>query len=112
MSRAVLNNTFSYTVPALFRPPPSDSQKPYAPYISPVTADRISAYTIPAINAMLKELVTLGMMNPYDKAVVVFHRLPNLMCRSRSWIFRFTLWSSLFNSRIGYRRYQEEPHCA
>jgi hypothetical protein len=36
-----------------------------------VTADRISTYTIPAINAMLQELVALGTTDPYDKAVVV-----------------------------------------
>ena len=34
----------------------------YEPYVSPVTADLIESYTIPAIKSTLQELITLGMV--------------------------------------------------
>ncbi|KIY49811.1 6-phosphogluconate dehydrogenase C-terminal domain-like protein [Fistulina hepatica ATCC 64428] len=49
-----------YTVPALFRPPPSVPGLSYAPYVFPATADLIAKYTLPAIEAALHELVSLG----------------------------------------------------
>ncbi|KAF8805558.1 6-phosphogluconate dehydrogenase C-terminal domain-like protein [Phlegmacium glaucopus] len=48
------------TLPAIFRPPPTDSSTLYSPYVSPTTADLISTFTIPSIKAILIELVTLG----------------------------------------------------
>jgi len=49
-----------YTVPAIFRPPPTDSSTLYSPYVSPTTADLILTFTIPTIKEILLELVTLG----------------------------------------------------
>ncbi|CAA7266205.1 unnamed protein product [Cyclocybe aegerita] len=49
-----------YTLPAIFRQPPEVSSVSYQPYVSPATADLISAYTIPAIKATLDELLILG----------------------------------------------------
>ncbi|KAF9260686.1 6-phosphogluconate dehydrogenase C-terminal domain-like protein [Marasmius fiardii PR-910] len=48
-----------YTLPAIFRPPPSPSVT-YAPYVSPKTAALVEQYTIPGIEAVLLELVALG----------------------------------------------------
>ena len=50
----------SYTPPAIFRSPPEDASSPYEPYVSPITADLIKDYTIPALKATLEELITLG----------------------------------------------------
>ncbi|PPQ77923.1 hypothetical protein CVT25_015398 [Psilocybe cyanescens] len=50
----------AYTLPAMFRSPPEDPSVSYEPYVSPITADLISSYTIPAIKATLNELVVLG----------------------------------------------------
>jgi hypothetical protein len=52
----------SNTLPAIFRPPPENALDSYEPYVSPVTADLIENYTIPAIKATLQELITLGML--------------------------------------------------
>ncbi|KAG6811918.1 hypothetical protein H0H92_005249 [Tricholoma furcatifolium] len=49
-----------YRVPALFRSPPTDPSKPYAPYISSTTAHLITGYTQPTIKATLEELVVLA----------------------------------------------------
>ncbi|KAF6751183.1 6-phosphogluconate dehydrogenase [Ephemerocybe angulata] len=49
-----------FTVPALFRPPPSDPSASYSPYVSPISADAIERYTIPAIKAVMQEMITLG----------------------------------------------------
>ncbi|KAG6917737.1 hypothetical protein DXG01_001273 [Tephrocybe rancida] len=49
-----------HSVPALFRPPPSDPSVSYTPYISPTTAHLISDHTLPTIRATLQELVVLG----------------------------------------------------
>ena len=50
----------SYAPPAMFRPPPEDMSSPYEPYVSPITADLIKDYTIPALKAATEELTTLG----------------------------------------------------
>ncbi|KDR77134.1 hypothetical protein GALMADRAFT_246353 [Galerina marginata CBS 339.88] len=49
-----------YTIPAIFRPPPSDPSHSYEPFVSPTTADLISTYTIPMIKGVLNELLLLG----------------------------------------------------
>ncbi|PPQ77927.1 hypothetical protein CVT25_015402 [Psilocybe cyanescens] len=49
-----------YTLPAIFRPPPNDPSISYQPFVSPKTADLITTYTIPAIQATLEELVVLA----------------------------------------------------
>lgn len=54
----------SNTLPAIFRAPPEDAMHPYEPYVSPITADLIENYTIPAIKSTLQELITLGMVRP------------------------------------------------
>lgn len=51
----------SYTLPAIFRPPP-EAPNSYEPYVSPTTADLIDDYTIPAIKSTLEELTTLGVI--------------------------------------------------
>ena len=58
---AVLSVHGSYTPTAIFRPPPQDSASSYRPFVSPTTSNLISAYTIPAIEATLNELLVLGM---------------------------------------------------
>ena len=52
----------SNTLPAIFRPPPEDASHSYEPYVSPVTADLIENYSIPAIKSTLQELITLGIV--------------------------------------------------
>ena len=52
----------SNTLPAIFRPPPDDASHSYEPYVSPITADLIENYTIPAIKSTIQELITLGMV--------------------------------------------------
>jgi len=54
-SFATLTNN---TLPAIFRPPPVDASHSYEPYVSPVTADLIENYSIPAIKSTLQELIT------------------------------------------------------
>lgn len=49
-----------YRLPAIFRPPPSDPSVPYEPYVYPQTAELIEEHTIPALRALLEELVVLG----------------------------------------------------
>jgi 2-dehydropantoate 2-reductase len=39
----------------------------YEPYVSPITADLIENYTIPAIKSTLQELITLGMVLQYTE---------------------------------------------
>jgi len=56
-SFATLTNN---TLPAIFRPPPDDALRSYEPYVSPITADLIENYTIPAIKSTIQELITLG----------------------------------------------------
>ncbi|THV08022.1 6-phosphogluconate dehydrogenase C-terminal domain-like protein [Dendrothele bispora CBS 962.96] len=56
-SLATLTNS---TLPAIFRDPPKDPAVTYSPYIAPKTAHRIREYTIPALDATLQELLTLG----------------------------------------------------
>ena len=50
----------SYPPTAIFRPFPEDASSPYEPYVSPITADLIKNYTIPALKATIEELITLG----------------------------------------------------
>jgi len=50
----------SYTLPAIFRPPPQDPANLYRPFVSPTTSDLISTFTIPTIKATLDELLVLG----------------------------------------------------
>lgn len=90
----------SYTLPALFRPPPPGPSVSYAPFVSPTTADRIATYTIPSIRAMMEELVTLGMINFYFFTVILqpdIFGCPVFACRSRSRISGFTLWSAVLD---------------
>ncbi|KAG6860410.1 hypothetical protein C0995_011481 [Termitomyces sp. Mi166 len=49
-----------HRLPALFRAPPSNTSKPYTPYVSPITEHLIKEYTIPTIRATLEELVVLA----------------------------------------------------
>ena len=51
----------SYIPTAIFWSPPQDSTSSYRAFISPTTSNLISAYTIPAIEAALHELLVLGM---------------------------------------------------
>jgi len=82
-SFATLTNN---TLPAIFRPPPQDALHSYEPYVSPITADLIENYTIPAIKSTLQELITLGRALGFpDSATDVFestraiHVKPNSM---------------------------------
>ena len=50
-----------YIPTAIFQSPPQDSASSYHAFISPTTSNLISAYTIPAIEAALHELLVLGM---------------------------------------------------
>lgn len=66
----------SYTLPAIFRAPPTDPAMPYVPYVAPLTADLIETYTIPTIRAMLMELVALGNCHcPWHAPHTVFRLL-------------------------------------
>ncbi|KAF5372981.1 hypothetical protein D9758_001785 [Tetrapyrgos nigripes] len=56
-SFATLTN---YTLPAIFRDPPTDSIASYSPYLSPKTAQLVQEYTIPSIEAILQELLAVG----------------------------------------------------
>ncbi|TFK29441.1 6-phosphogluconate dehydrogenase C-terminal domain-like protein [Coprinopsis marcescibilis] len=49
-----------HTLPAIFRSPPSQGHESYSPYVAPVSAETIEKYTLPQIEAVLEELVTLG----------------------------------------------------
>ena len=64
MIRALISlfSSYSSTVPVIFRPPPTDSS---TIYVSPTTADLISTFTIPSVEAILIELLTLGKGFPY-----------------------------------------------
>ncbi|PFH51129.1 hypothetical protein AMATHDRAFT_143312 [Amanita thiersii Skay4041] len=57
---ASISTLTGYTLPAFFRPPPTEETGPYAPYVDPTTADKISVYTLPNIEAIMAELVQLG----------------------------------------------------
>lgn len=54
---------YRYTVPSLFRPPPSNQSQHYAPYVCDTTADLVNKYTIPNIVALLEEVVALGTLH-------------------------------------------------
>ncbi|KAJ3797043.1 6-phosphogluconate dehydrogenase [Lentinula aff. detonsa] len=49
-----------YTLPSVFRPPPSDSSLKYEPYVATKTAHLINEFTIPTLKAVMEELVTLA----------------------------------------------------
>jgi 2-dehydropantoate 2-reductase len=57
-SFATLTN---YRLPALFRPPPPNGVDPYSPYVAPATAHLVESHSIPAIQALLQEVLMLGM---------------------------------------------------
>ncbi|KAF5372861.1 hypothetical protein D9758_001753 [Tetrapyrgos nigripes] len=56
-SFATLTN---YTVPAIFRPPPSDPSTRYSPYVHPKTAGHIEEYTLGALKAVFSEMESLA----------------------------------------------------
>ncbi|KAH7912487.1 ketopantoate reductase PanE/ApbA-domain-containing protein [Hygrophoropsis aurantiaca] len=43
----------------IFRPPPSAGQT-YKPYLAPITAEQVEKYSMPAIRAILQELIAVG----------------------------------------------------
>ncbi|KAH9474632.1 hypothetical protein JR316_0013096 [Psilocybe cubensis] len=49
-----------YTLPAIFRPPPSNTSEVYQPFLAPQTSELIHQFTIPSIQATLDELVVLA----------------------------------------------------
>jgi len=49
-----------YPLPALCRPPPTRETGPYEPYVFPITADKISTYTLPNVKGLLLEMLALG----------------------------------------------------
>jgi 2-dehydropantoate 2-reductase len=49
-----------YPIPAIFRPAPTEFPPPYSPYVSPTTAAVVAAETIPALHAILREVLALG----------------------------------------------------
>ncbi|KAL1743739.1 hypothetical protein HDZ31DRAFT_83189 [Schizophyllum fasciatum] len=60
----MLNVTFAgyscltrYPLMSMFRPPPSDPSEQYPTYVHPSTANRIEEFTIPAMAALMKELM-------------------------------------------------------
>lgn len=55
-------NDYRYTLPAIFRAPPEEckSSACYVPFVSPITADLISQYTIPVIRRTLEEMLAVG----------------------------------------------------
>ncbi|KIK68286.1 hypothetical protein GYMLUDRAFT_35666 [Collybiopsis luxurians FD-317 M1] len=55
-----LTSLTGYTLPAVFRPPPSSSSIKYEPYVASKTADLINEYSIPTLKATLKELIDLA----------------------------------------------------
>jgi 2-dehydropantoate 2-reductase len=81
-SFATLTNN---TLPAIFRLPPEDALHSYEPYVSPITADLIENYTIPAIQSTLQELITLGRALGFPDSTDLFestraiHAKPNSM---------------------------------
>jgi 2-dehydropantoate 2-reductase len=50
----------SYPLPAIFRAPPEEPSASYSPFVSPITADLISQYTIPVIRRTLEEMLAVG----------------------------------------------------
>ena len=55
-----LNGPDSYPMSAFYRPPPTEETGPYEPYVYPVTADKIEAYTLPNVKAIALEALALG----------------------------------------------------
>ncbi|KXN84382.1 Putative 2-dehydropantoate 2-reductase [Leucoagaricus sp. SymC.cos] len=55
-----LSTLTGYRLPAVWRPPPTDSSVSYEPYVSPTTRKLIDEYTVPSMIATLNELVALG----------------------------------------------------
>ncbi|KAJ4489961.1 hypothetical protein J3R30DRAFT_3678482 [Lentinula aciculospora] len=49
-----------YTLPSVFRPPPSDPSVKYEPFVAPKTAHLINEFTIPTLKAVMEELITLA----------------------------------------------------
>ncbi|KAF9494349.1 6-phosphogluconate dehydrogenase C-terminal domain-like protein [Pleurotus eryngii] len=49
-----------YTLPSLFRSPPVSNGEQYDPYVYPITAELVQQYSLPAIKAIMKELLALG----------------------------------------------------
>lgn len=57
-----LLSSLSYRLPAVWRPPPADSNDLlYEPFVSPTTKSLIEEYTLFSLKATLDELVTLGL---------------------------------------------------
>jgi 2-dehydropantoate 2-reductase len=56
-SFATLTNNPSMSI---FRPPPPDDTVKYSPYLAPTTAHLVEKYTLPAIHAVLSEVLDLG----------------------------------------------------
>ncbi|KII92999.1 hypothetical protein PLICRDRAFT_376006 [Plicaturopsis crispa FD-325 SS-3] len=59
LSFSSLATLTGYTLPAIFRPPPSDGAS-YEPYVSPATKHLIEEHTIPALRAILGEFLAVG----------------------------------------------------
>ena len=60
MARTHIKWSRSYPLPAIFRAPPEDRSVSYAPFVSPITADLISNYTLPVIRRILEEVLAVG----------------------------------------------------
>ncbi|GAW09575.1 6-phosphogluconate dehydrogenase C-terminal domain-like protein [Lentinula edodes] len=55
-----LTSLTGYTLPSVFRPPPSDPSIQYEPFVAPKTAHLINEFTIPTLKAIMEELVSLA----------------------------------------------------
>ena len=60
MARTHMKWSRSYPLPAIFRAPPDDRSASYAPFVSPITADLISNYTLPVVRRILEEVLAVG----------------------------------------------------
>ncbi|KAJ8700769.1 hypothetical protein PTI98_003761 [Pleurotus ostreatus] len=49
-----------YTLPSLFRSPPASNGEQYDPYVHPITAELVQQHSLPAIKAIMKEVLALG----------------------------------------------------
>jgi 2-dehydropantoate 2-reductase len=62
-----------YRLPSIFRAPPTESQAKYSPYVCAKTAHLVTSETIPAIRAVVNEMIALGEVQAWLCSIFVLN---------------------------------------
>lgn len=73
-----------YALPSIFRAPPAEGEPRYAPYVHHASSAAIEKYTIPQIEGILDELMTLGRALGYDEEALPSSTGKDILTRTRA----------------------------